>query len=832
MGEVYRARDSRLGRDVAVKILPVHFTQDSERLRRFEQEARAAGMLNHPNILAVHDVGNFDGMPYVVSELLEGETLRSRLHAASLPYRKSIDYALQIARGLAEAHEKGIVHRDLKPENIYLTKEGRVKILDFGLAKLTNASPVEAGQSHLPTEAGTEAGVVLGTVGYMSPEQVRGLPVDARSDIFSFGAILYEMLTGKRAFRGDSAVETMNAILKQEPEDLGAMTTDISPAIERILKHCLEKNPEERFQSVSDLAFALETVSNVSASTIVPHARLGAPSKKFRALIIVLLAIPLLLLILWGVKFLSRPEQKDAPSYKRLTFRRGTIFNARFAPDGQTIVYGAAWEGAPSEIFQTRKDSYESRSIDLRDANVLSISKSGEMLMLLRRRFRLGFMSDGTLARMPLSGGAPREILENVTDADWHPTNGEIAVVTRMSQIEFPPGKILHESDGWISQIRFSPDGGRIGFTHHPRTGDNAGFVSIYDFSGKARDLTSRFSAVNGLSWSPDGKELWFSATEKGIRYQIYAVDMDGNVRAITAFPGHLLLHDISQRGELLLSLFDPRRGVIAFPEGAPHEIDLSWFEWSFATDLSDDGKQILLTEQGEGAGESYAIYLRNTDGSPAVRLGSGWGMALSRDKKEVLVISYPDSSRISILPTGAGNARDLPKHVDEYEWVIFSRRPDEIIFTGRKGKGGTGLFVQKISDGTVRKITPDEVGLPYVVSPDGAKVAAVRQTDQSVWIYPVDGGEPQPLNQPGYFAIQWSEDGSSLYLTQFTDLPAQVFKYDLKKNELTLWKVLTPEDSAGITSIGPIQITPDGKSYSYTYRRELTDLYIASNLN
>src|SRR3989441_5589397 len=267
MGEVYRARDTRLGRDVAVKVLPSSFSADADRLRRFEQEACAAGALNHPNILIVHDIGTHDGSPYVVSELLEGETLRGRMGGAAQPQRKAIDYALQIAHGLAAAHEKGIVHRDLKPDNIFVTKDGRVKILDFGIAKLTQVEGAEA-QTDIPTRrVDTGPGVVMGTVGYMSPEQVCGQVVDHRSDIFSFGAILYEMLSGRRAFHGESAADTMSAILKEDPPDLSDTNQNISPALERLVNHCLEKNPQSRFHSASDLAFALEAISGASGAS-------------------------------------------------------------------------------------------------------------------------------------------------------------------------------------------------------------------------------------------------------------------------------------------------------------------------------------------------------------------------------------------------------------------------------------------------------------------------------------------------------------------------------------------------------------------------------------
>src|SRR3989442_2288323 len=268
MGEVWRARDTKLGREVAIKVLPAAFSENSERLRRFEQEAQAAGALNHPNILVIFHIGTHQGAPYIASDLLEGETLRERMAGAALPQRKALDYALQIARGLAAAHEKGIVHRDIKPDNVFITNDGRAKILDFGLAKLTGASDGIQPQSEVPTRrVDTDPGTVVGAMGYMSPDQLKGRPADHRSDIFSFGAILYEMLSGKRAFRGDSMAETMSAILREDPPDLSETNKTVSPALERLVRHCLEKNPEERFHSARDLAFAIESLSGTATSS-------------------------------------------------------------------------------------------------------------------------------------------------------------------------------------------------------------------------------------------------------------------------------------------------------------------------------------------------------------------------------------------------------------------------------------------------------------------------------------------------------------------------------------------------------------------------------------
>jgi serine/threonine protein kinase len=342
MGEVYRATDDRLGRDVALKVLKPSLAQDRDRLRRFELEARSAALLSHPNIVAIYDIGMHDGAPYIVSELLQGKTLRQILLGGSIPLRQATEYGVQIAQGLAAAHEKQIVHRDLKPENLFVTSDGRVKILDFGIAKLTLPAP-DAGAplASLPTQ--TKSGSLLGTVAYMSPEQLRAKTVDHRSDIFSFGAILYEMLTGKRAFSGQTEVDTITAVLKEEPPEMTLVRPNIPAAFDRIGRHCLEKEPEDRFQSARELVFALGTVSDISTSrSVVAFRPAMLPWRRWLpgAAAAVLLAAAG---IFAGMHF----KPVSNPAYRRLTFERGTIYSARFSPDGGSVVYGAAWNGHP-----------------------------------------------------------------------------------------------------------------------------------------------------------------------------------------------------------------------------------------------------------------------------------------------------------------------------------------------------------------------------------------------------------------------------------------------------------------------------------------------------
>jgi len=411
MGDVWRARDPRLGREVAIKVLPEELSSDRDRLKRFEREARAASALNHPNIVTIHEIGESEGRAFLVMERIEGQTLRELLLDGSLAPRRLLPIACQIADGLARAHEGGIVHRDLKPENVMVTKEGFVKILDFGLAKLDRPETKAASLTELPTESvGTAAGVVLGTVRYMSPEQASGKPVDFRSDQFSFGLILYEMATGRRAFRRNTPVETLSAIIRDDPEPIGSLNPQTPTPLRWIIERCLAKNPEERYVSTRDLARDLAGVRDHLSDTTVPAKPLPA-SARTRRLLWPALAGILLLAAVAAAFFLmgERAGKNPLPSFHRLTFRRGHIWSARFTPDGQTVVYGASWDGKPVQLFSTRPGNPESVPLSLPSADVLSVSSAGELALCLGRHSIGPWETKGTLARSPLSGSAPRE---------------------------------------------------------------------------------------------------------------------------------------------------------------------------------------------------------------------------------------------------------------------------------------------------------------------------------------------------------------------------------------------------------------------------------------
>jgi hypothetical protein len=520
MGEVYRARDSRIERDVAIKVLPPGIAAHPERLQLFEQEARAAGAINHPNILTIHDVGVQDGAPYVVYELLEGTTLRDTLRKGALSRRKALDYARQIANGLAAVHEKGITHRDLKPENLFITRDGRVKILDFGLAKLTLPQS-STGEERAETGASSENGSrnVLGTPGYMAPEQLQAGTVDNRTDLFNLGAILFEMLTGQRPFRGRSTTEVLTAVLNYDPLEAPETVGEFDPALARLLRRCMENNPNERIQSALDLAFDLEGI-------LLPYQEPRRARWKVAGIVITLAAAALSVAVFLASRKLEGVQSHPSPKFRRLTYRAGVITGARFAPGGQSVIYSAAWDGKPVEAFTTRIGGPESRPLGLPSAGILAVSAAGELAISLGCELNWAECR-GTLARMPLSGGAPREMLEDVFYADWSPDAKNLAVVRAVDgrfRLEYPIGKVLYEASGWITYPRLSPKGDRIAFLDHPTLGEDDGSVSVVDLSGHKTNLSSGWKNLKGLAWSPSGDEIWFSGDRMTRSQLVYAV--------------------------------------------------------------------------------------------------------------------------------------------------------------------------------------------------------------------------------------------------------------------------------------------------------------------
>jgi hypothetical protein len=656
MGEVYRAADDRLAREVAVKILKPVFANDPDRLRRFELEARSAAALSHPNIVSIYDIGMYEGSPYIVSELLQGETLRQRLSRGPLSLRQVSDYGIQIAEGLAAAHEKRIVHRDLKPENLFVTHDGHVKILDFGIAKLTSQeSSANSSIEDLTTQ--TKAGSILGTVCYMSPQQLRGKLVDQRSDIFSLGAILYEMLTGVRAFKGETEVDTMMAVLKEEPPEMSLARNKVPPGYEQVVRRCLEKEPEGRFQSAHDLAFALSAVSGSGNVVVSPRVRKRLANKW----------VPWLagacFLIGGGFFFGAKIKTPEIPVYRRITFQRGTIYSARFSPDGGSILYDALWNGRRSELYTTVGDSPLARSLGFRGSHLLALSPADELAVVVNGVPARGDFDGGVLARAPIAGGTPREVLENVSYADWS-RRGDLAVVHEVdgeSRIEYPIGKVLYQTAGWISDIHFSPDGNHIAFMDHPALWDDRGSVCVIDLYGNRTVLAPDWKSEGGLNWTGQGDEIWFTAANSSSTARaLWAVNMASKKRLILTVPGGITLQDIAPDGRVLITT-DMQRVAMEWTGKNTNEVrDLSWYDWSMVKDISKDGQWVTFEESSEPAGPNYTVAIRDVDGSPPIRLGDGSGGRLSPDGKWVLAVYTGNPQHLTLFPVGPGQARQI----------------------------------------------------------------------------------------------------------------------------------------------------------------------------
>ena len=824
MGVVYRAYDTHLNRPVAIKTLTAEALADTERIQRFIQEARTASSLNHPNIIHIYDISEQDGVSFIAMEYVEGETLDKAIAQKGLPLRDALRYSIQIADALSKAHQAGVIHRDLKPTNIMVTGEGQVKVLDFGLAKLTQPEEISGlAPTRTAGVPATAEGIVLGTVGYMSPEQAEGKKVDARSDIFSLGTVIYEMITGRRAFTAGSELGTLAAILHKEPAPMGQPAGATGHEIERILARCLRKDPQRRWQTASDLKIALDDaldeLDQAPAETVITPDRV----RRWIWPVVAGLALAAAIVLFIRTPFTS---STTSPTYQRLTFRRGSIASAKFAPDGQTILYSAAWEGEPVEIFSTRLGSRESRSMGLPSATILSISPAGELAMLLKPSLGGG---PGTLARAPLGGGAPREILEGVSGADWGPEEGKMVVARTAegkNRLEYPLGKTLYESTGPppIGPV-LSPLGEWIAFFDRDEIGNFS--VAALSVSGERRVLSPGWRAIGGLMWSPQGNEIWFSAVRSGEEAQaVRAVTLSGEQRIVAHTLGLVTLHDVAADGRVLLASSNSRISLHYLPAGEIGQRDLSWFDTSLLYGVSDDGKTLLFAELSYGDDQNPAIYLRKTDGSAAVRLGEGNTPSLSPDGKWVLSIKRDrQNTQIMLMPTGAGETKVLPSDGLNYrsaEWTPDGQ--NILLFANEPGKPSRS-YLRDVAGGKARPITPEGTRARFV-SPDGASV--VITTGGKIYMRPIAGGEQHYVAtlEPSESILRWSDDGHALFLRR-TDSPLAVTVHRLDVttgNKEFVREIKSPD---AIARISTVAITPDGRALAYSFQRDLDDLYL-----
>jgi Tol biopolymer transport system component len=838
MGEVYRAKDARLGREVAIKVLPAEVANDAERLRRFEQEARAASALNHPNILTVFDVGRDAETSYLVTELLEGRSLRELLASGgTIPTKRALDWGAQIARGLAAAHEKGIVHRDLKPENLFLTRDGVVKILDFGLAKLT--TPDEKALAAATTIAGavTGTGMILGTAGYMAPEQVRGEKVDARADLFALGCVLYELLGGRRAFHGDSAIETLNAILKEEPAALGSLRQEIPERVVRVVERCLAKSPSERWQSARDLAYGLEELGQAGSGSAARLA-LGeaAGASRFPGWRRLLpWGVAALALALAGVALSRSAESRGSSKpllWQRVTFRRGVPTHGRFAPDGKTILYGEIVPGGERRLFSTRIESPESTALAVPPGWLLAVAPNGQLALAIQHG------NSFTLALASLAGGGARELLQDVNAADFSPDGSRLAIIHQLADhavVELPIGKVLLDPGPGVSfgDIRFSPRGDRLAIVEQrDLTGPGNMALSVVDLQGKRRALATGWPYIEGVAWNPRGNEIWFTgqSAEKSGGANLYAATLDGRVRLVQTVPGLVRLQDILPDGRVLLlhSLW-PNTLVCRAP-GSAGERDLCWLDFSVVKDLSDDGRSILISETGIAGGGSGAIYLRGIDGGDAVRLGEGDANALSRDGKWALAQTTGSASGFLLLPTGVGSTEPLTI----VNGTILAARflPDSqglLLRTDREGEGRR-LYRRSLTTSALDLVSNQDLRLGPI-SPDGK--SAVVESDQGWHLLALDGsGTLRPLAglTNGDSPLRFDTTGRELFVTRGR-VPTEVRRVEVASGRSTPLYRWGPELAGGVSRLNGLAISADGQAYCYSYMRDISELYVVAGL-
>ena len=853
MGEVYRAKDTKLRRDVALKVLPDAVATDPQRLARFQREAQVLASLNHPNIAHIYGVEDSGSTPALIMELVEGPTLGemigSRLSAfgsgkSQRPSGKShdsrglpIDEALAIARQIAEAldaaHEQGVIHRDLKPANIKLRPDGVAKVLDFGLAKLAEESNACAVRSTMTTsDPMTSAGTILGTAAYMSPEQARGKVVDKRTDIWALGCVLFEMLTGRAPFNGETMSDTIAAILSREP-DLTTLPASTPLGIRRLLKRCLEKDVQRRLHDIADARIEID-----EALTVEPAAA-EDPARARKRTVVPWVIGGLVaggLLVAYSVLGTMRPVPQT-PVYHQLTFRRGSVAGARFAPDGQSVVYSAAWERPPLRLMSTRIDSSDTSVMPLPSASLLSMSSAGKMAILLPGASPRA----GTLAEVSLGGQAPRELVKDVMDADWAPGGDALAIahlVNGSTRLEYPSGTTLYSTAGLIRSPRVSPKGDLIAFVElgnaaGPRASEGSR-LSVVDLTGHVKVVTDGWAEMPTLAWNPSGDEIWFSARERASRsggLALHATTLSGAHRLVASLPGIVLLEQIAPDGRVLLSHEQWPVTMMCQAPGATTEQEVSWLDYSRARDMSPDGRLVLFDELGLAGGVNGGVYMRKVNGSPAVRLGDGQALSLSPDGATAVARPFA-SPELRLIPTGPGQTQIVRSEGLVYLDASWFPDGTHLLVAAQGPNGPPFLSVQDVAGSAPRRLVDGPVA--GAVSPDGRIVASMGTAAGTIVLTPVDGGQSRTLTgvPVGASIARWEASGRYLFLKASAEFGVDVFRVDVATGHSEMWRTLAPSDVAGMSHpTYSLAMTADGRSYCYSYGRRLSDLFVVSGL-
>jgi len=949
MGEVYRAVDARLDRPVALKFLTGALSADPMMRERFLREARLAAALSHPAICTIYEVGETKpgegallgpdrplppGTPYLAMEFLSGRTLDSELRRLG-PFGadRLTAIALPVAEALAAAHARRIVHRDLKPGNVMLLPDGRVKLLDFGLAKPLPAEFAPAAGAEAATVASeptdlTSQGRILGTVSYMSPEQASGGAMDARSDVFSFGVMIYELAAGRRPFEGSSPVSTLARILEVEPAPLSAIRPDLPPALTRVVRRCLRKLPEERYNDTRDLVAELRELrqelsdasrrweesgsgvlaapgaapspshpgaatpssSHPGAATPGPShpgasspgpSQPGAPASDPSGACACPSPPPAATpwpprtpsasTPAWSVPPASpsapswpptagaRPGSGEGPApgpsgsfaasgtgaapagwglpaFQRLTYARGTIEAARFAPGGPAVIYSARWRGGAPEILTVRQESPESRPAGLGAARLLAVSRAEE-LAILRSPSQLMGMDYGRLARAPLGGGGVRELLDGVQDAEFTPDGRQLAVIRRDAfrwRVELPIGTAVYSSNRPLRALRMAPDGAALALLEIG-DGRQEWQVRLIDRTGGDRLVPNCPERLTGLAWDPGGRGLLLSSLALGGHTALWALSLEGERGLLWRGPGLLRLHDAAPDGRMLLAREQMEQLVLARPPGSDLDVELSWLDGSFLTDLSSDGQAALLLEGGIGGGPDGTVYVRPTAGGPAVRLAEGMSSSISGDGAWVLLVSAEDRTRLELVPTGAGMPRTCvvqglgPLSMG---W-LFPDLQRAFVMANAVDAEGMAVAIVSLETGEVLRRFPENTAIwsgQDPVSPDGRHVALiVHEASGPVnVVFPTEGGEPfrVPGLGPAEIVSGWSGDGA-LYVYNREGLPCVVERVEVAGGERSVCCRLMPEDAAGVRGVRAVRMARGGQGYAYDFSRTLSELYV-----
>ena len=783
---------------------------------RFLSEIKTTANLQHPHILALHDSGEVNGTVFYVMPYVEGETLRDRLdREKQLPIDDALRIAGEVADALQYAHERGVIHRDIKPENILLQR-GHAVVADFGIALAAS----KTGGSRM-----TETGMSLGTPTYMSPEQAMGArEVDARTDIYSLGCVVYEMLMGEPPFVGPTAQSIVAKVMTEAPRGLTAQRHTVPPHVDAAVRTSLEKLAADRFATAGAFAAALRDASATArnASTfltaaVTPRSRTSVIARWSAAVLVG--AAASVGAYAWGRQS-NASTSMDAVAITQRTFRSQSVFNARYTANGDALVFSGAESGTSLRIYTVGSSYPEPRVVSDSGTHLLSVSSKNEMAVIVGATFLHHRVFRGTLARMPVDGGAPREILAGVREADWSPDGTQLAIVHEVGgkdRLEYPIGTMLYETAGYISDIRVAPDGQRIAFLEHQEKGDDRGSVAVVDLKRVHTQLTTAYWGLQGLAWTPDGQRIDFGAASVAGFEELHEVSLRGGAHKILPMTGSLTVQDIARDGRRLVTRDDQARHMWLRSAQDSAPTNVSWMDATVNPLMSADGSMLAFCDVSGLAGASYATMIRLRDAATVVKIGGGCPFDLSRDKALVLSTMPTTPAQLMLHPTGAGESRRLDH--GEFESITraaFVGDGTRIVICGNEPKHASRCYVRSIADGSLRAVTPEGVG-SMVVSPDGASMV-VATADSGYRRYMLsDGASFAVLGvTPSEELLRFSPDGKSLWTRFANTIPVRVDRVDLSTGARS---ALIPPFAArhpGLLKVRSVALADDPRNYAY----------------